>query len=133
MQVQDERRRAAAVLAAIAAVGCGGDPTAGPLRDEASLYGRAVTASQAGDQTTALGHLDTLLATADRAEYRLARGLEHLRAGDAARAKADAKAGLSLEPDATARQDLEWLAAEAAKLTAGGQPPRTLSPPSWNK
>jgi len=133
MRSPDQSWRAAAIVAVIAAVGCGGDPTAGPLRDEAALYGRAITASQAGDHTTALGHLDTLLATVDRPEYRLARGLEYLRAGDATRATADAKAGLALEPDATARQDLEWLAAEAAKLTAGGQPPRTPSPPSWNK
>ena len=133
MQVRDRRRRAAAVLAAIAAVGCGADPTAGPLRDEATLYGRAITASQAGDCATALGHLDTLLATADRPEYRLARGLEHLRAGDAARATADAKAGLALEPDATARQDLQWLAAEAAKPATGEPAGRRLSPPSWNK
>lgn len=133
MQVRDRRRRAAAVLAAIAAVGCGADPTAGPLRDEATLYGRAITASQAGDRATALGHLDTLLATADRPEYRLARGLEHLRAGDAARATADAKAGLALEPDASARQDLQWLAAEAAKPASGSRSAERLSPPSWNK
>lgn len=133
MRVQDRRRRRAALLAAIAAVGCGSDPTAGPLRDEATLYGRAITASQAGDRVTALGHLDTLLATADRPEYRLARGLEHLRAGDAARAKVDAKAGLALESDATVRQDLQWLAAEAAKPVAGNRSPAMLSPPSWNK
>lgn len=133
MQVRERRGRAAALLAAIATAGCGGDPTAGPLRDEATLYGRAVTASQAGDRATALGHLDTLLATADRPEYRLARGLEHLRAGDAARAKADANAGLALEPDATARQDLQWLVTEAAKPVGGSRSAEMLSPPSWNK
>jgi predicted Zn-dependent protease len=121
----------AALLAPVG--GCSHDPTAGPLRDEATLYGRAVTASQAGDHATALRHLDALLATVDRPEYRLARGLEHLRAGDAARAKADAAAGLALGPDASARQDLAWLAAEAAKPASGGSDSRRLSPPSWNK
>lgn len=133
MQVRNRKRRAAALLGAIVAVGCGADPTAGPLRDEATLYGRAITASQAGDSATALGHLDTLLAAADRPEYRLARGLEHLRAGDAARATADAKAGLAMEPDETARQDLQWLAAEAAKPAGGSRAADRLSPPSWNK
>jgi predicted Zn-dependent protease len=133
MQLRDRRRRAAAVLAAIAAVGCGADPTAGPLRDEATLYGRAVTASQAGDHATAIGHLDALVAAADRPEYRLARGLEHLRSGDAARAKADAEAGLALDPDATARKDLQWLAAEAVKPGGSRLPGQTPSPPSWNK
>lgn len=133
MRDLDRSWRCVAVIAALLTAGCGGDPTAGPLRDEATLYGQAVTASQTGDRATALGHLDTLLATADRPEYRLARGLEHLRAGDAARAKADAEAGLALEPDATARQDLQWLAAEAAKPAGGSLPAEKLSPPSWNK
>lgn len=133
MQLRDRRCRAAALLAAIAAVGCGADPTAGPLRDEATRYGQAITASQAGDRATAIGHLDALVAAADRPEYRLARGLEHLRAGDAARATADAKAGLALEPDETARQDLQWLAAEAAKPAGGSRSAERLSPPSWNK
>jgi Tfp pilus assembly protein PilF len=113
--------------------GCSGDPTAGPIRDEATIYSRAVTASQAGDHAAAIGHLDALVAAADRPEYRLARGLEHLRSGDAARAKADAEAGLALDPDETARKDLQWLAAEAAKPTSGGQPAPSLAPPSWNK
>jgi predicted Zn-dependent protease len=115
------------------AAGCSGDPTAGPLRDEATLYGRAVTASQAGDHATAIGHLDALVAAADRPEYRLARGLEHLRSGDAARAKADAEAGLALDPDATARKDLQWLAAKAATPGGSRLPGQTPSPPSWNK
>lgn len=132
MQVRDRRGRAAALLAAIAAIGCGSDPTAGPLRDEARLYGRAITASQAGDHATAIGHLDALVAAADRPEYRLARGLEHLRSGDAARARADAEAGLALDPDATTRKDLQWLAAEAA-TPAGSRSAKTPLPPSWNK
>jgi len=122
-----------ATAGSVMASGCSGDPTAGPLRDEATLYGRAVTASQAGDHATAIGHLDALVAVADRPEYRLARGLEHLRSGDAARAKADAEAGLALDPDEPARKDLQWLVAEAAKLAAGGQAAPSLSPPSWNK
>jgi predicted Zn-dependent protease len=124
---------AIATAGSVIAGGCTGDPTAGPLRDEATLYGRAVTASQAGDHATAIGHLDALVAAADRPEYRLARGLEYLRSGDAARTKTDAEAGLALDPDEAARKDLQWLAAEAAKLAAGGQPAQRLSPPSWNK
>jgi len=119
------------LLMALAAAGCGSDPTAGPLRDEATLYSRAVTASQAGDHDAALRHFDVLLEAADRPEYRLARGLEHLRSGDAARAKADALAGLGRGPDETAREDLEWLAAAAA--SGAGPAARNLSPPSWNK
>jgi hypothetical protein len=122
-----------ATAASVMVGGCSGDPTAGPLRDEATLYGRAVTASQAGDHATAIGHLDALMAAADRPEYRLARGLEHLRSGDAARAKADAEAGLALDPDATARKDLQWLAAEAATPGGSRLPGQTPSPPSWNK
>jgi predicted Zn-dependent protease len=124
---------AIATAGSVIAGGCTGDPTAGPLRDEATLYGRALTASQAGDHATAIDHLDALVATADRPEYRLARGLEHLRSGDAARARTDAEAGLGLDPDEAARKDLQWLAAEAAKLAAGGQPPRDPAPPSWHK
>jgi predicted Zn-dependent protease len=122
-----------ATAASVMAGGCSGDPTAGPLRDEATLYGRAVTASQAGDHATAIGHLDALVAAADRPEYRLARGLEHLRSGDAARARADAAAGLALDPDATARKDLQWLAGVAATPGGSRLPGQTPSPPSWNK
>lgn len=121
-----------ALLLALTA-GCGGDPTAGPLRDEAERYGQAVTSSLAGERAAAIGHLDALVAAADRPEYRLARGLEHLRAGDAARAKADAAAGLTLDPDETLRADLEWLAAEARKAGPGGTPSASLTPPSWKK
>jgi Tfp pilus assembly protein PilF len=74
-----------------------------------------------------------LATAADRPEYRLARGLEHLRSGDAARAKADAEAGLALDPDVTARKDLQWLAAEAATPGGSRVPGQTPSPPSWNK
>ena len=122
-----------ATAASVMAGGCSGDPTAGPLRDEATLYGRAVTASQAGDHATAIGHLDALVAAADRPEYRLARGLEHLRSGDAARARADAAAGLALDPDATARKDPLGLAAEAPTPGGSRLPGQTPSPPSWNK